>query len=71
MTTPNRFFPLEVHTLAAVRALAAGRRAKPRLRARGFHDVLDPLGPAELASLFPYSVRVLNSGMTLIAIGPQ
>ena len=40
------------------------------IRARGFDDVLDPLGPAELASLFPYSVRVLNSGMTLIAVGP-
>jgi hypothetical protein len=41
------------------------------VRARGFNDVLDPLGPKELASLFPYSVRVLNNGMTLIAVGPQ
>jgi hypothetical protein len=41
------------------------------VRARGFDDVLDPLGPKELASLFPYSVRVLNTGMTLIAVGPE
>ena len=34
-----------------------------------FDDVLDPLGPKELASLFPYSVRVINTGMTLIAVG--
>ena len=27
--------------------------------------------PKELASLFPYSVRVLNRGMTLIAVGPR
>jgi hypothetical protein len=34
-------------------------------------DVLDPLGPRELASLFPYPVRVVNQGMTLIAVGPR
>jgi hypothetical protein len=71
LTTPNRFFPLEVHTLVPfAHWLPEGARNRV-IRARGFHDVLDPLGPAELASLFPYSVRVLNSGMTLIAIGPQ
>jgi SAM-dependent methyltransferase len=71
LTTPNRFFPLEVHTLVPfAHWLPTGARDRV-IRARGFHDVLDPLGPAELASLFPYSVRVLNSGMTLIAIGPQ
>ena len=31
------------------------------LRARGFDDVLEPLGPRELASLFPYSVRIVNT----------
>jgi hypothetical protein len=70
VTTPNRFFPLEVHTLLP---FAHWLPAAPRtrvLRAAGFDDVLDPLGPRELASLFPYSVRVLNRGMTLIAIGP-
>jgi hypothetical protein len=40
------------------------------LRARGFDDVLDPLGSRELAALFPYPVRVFNGGLTLIAVGP-
>src|SRR6476660_1157593 len=63
VTTPNRFFPLEVHTLVPfAHCLPEGARNRV-IRARGFHDVLDPLGPAERASLFPYSVRVLNSGM--------
>ena len=57
---------------AAVRALAARRPARDRLlRARGFDDVLDPLGPRELASLFPYPVRIVNTGMTLVAVGPE
>ena len=66
--TPNRWFPLEVHTLLPfVHWLPAGARE----RLIPFDDVLDPLGPKELASLFPYSVRVLNRGMTLIAVGPE
>jgi SAM-dependent methyltransferase len=70
VTTPNRFFPLEVHSLVPF-AHWLPRPARDRvLRARGFDDVLEPLGPKEFASLFPYSVRVLNSGMTLIAVGP-
>jgi hypothetical protein len=71
VTTPNRFFPLEVHTLVPF-AHWLPRGARDRvIRARGFHDVLEPLGPRELRSLFPYSVRVVNTGMTLTAIGPQ
>src|SRR6266700_4110281 len=69
VTTPNRFFPLEVHTLVPfAHWLPPAPRARV-LRARGFDDVLAPLGPKQLAALFPYSVRVVNSGMTLIAIG--
>jgi SAM-dependent methyltransferase len=71
VTTPNRFFPLEVHTLVPFAHWLPPRARAPVLRARGFDDVLDPLGPKELAALFPYSVRVINSGMTLIAIGPE
>jgi hypothetical protein len=68
VTTPNRWFPLEVHTLLPlVHWLPAG----PRSRILRFDDVLDPLGPKEFAALFPYSVRVINTGMTLIAVGPQ
>jgi SAM-dependent methyltransferase len=67
VTTPNRWFPLEVHTLLPfVHWLPAAQRAQ-LIR---YEDVLDPLGPKELAALFPYSVRVLNRGMTLIAVGP-
>ena len=68
VTTPNRWFPLEVHTLLPfVHWLPAG----PRSRVLRFEDVLDPLGPKDFAALFPYSVRVINTGMTLIAVGPQ
>jgi hypothetical protein len=68
VTTPNRWFPLEVHTLLPfVHWLPPG----PRARVLRFEDVLDPLGPKDLAALFPYSVHVINTGMTLIAIGPQ
>ena len=68
VTTPNRWFPLEVHTLLPlVHWLPAGARR----HLIPYEDVLDPLGPKELASLFPYPVRVLNRGMTLIAVGPS
>jgi hypothetical protein len=67
VTTPNRWFPLEVHTLRPfVHWLPPG----PRERLVPFEDVLDPLGPKDFRSLFPYSVRVLKRGMTLIAVGP-
>jgi|SRR5579884_1013613 len=67
VTTPNRLFPLEVHTLLPfVHWLPAAARE----RVIPYDDVLDPLGPKAFASLFPYEVRVLNRGMTLIAVGP-
>jgi Methyltransferase domain len=68
VTTPNRWFPLEVHTLLPfVHWLPASARE----RVIPFDDVLDPLGPRAFASLFPYEVRVLNRGMTLVAVGPK
>jgi SAM-dependent methyltransferase len=71
VTTPNRFFPLEVHTLLPfAHWLPPAARARA-VRARGFDDVLDPLGPKQFAALFPYSVQVFNTGMTLIAVGPK
>jgi SAM-dependent methyltransferase len=71
VTTPNRFFPIEVHTLLPFAHWLPETLRERTLRARGFDATLDLLGPRELALLFPYSVRVLNRGMTLIAIGPQ
>jgi hypothetical protein len=71
VTTPNRWFPLDPHTLLPfVHWLPAGPMRRRLLGARGFDDVLDPLGPKELAALFPYPVRVLNRGLTLVAVGP-
>jgi hypothetical protein len=67
VTTPNRFFPLEVHTLLP---FVHWLPAPARERLIPFDDVLDPLGPKAFASLFPYEVRVLNRGMTLVAVGP-
>ena len=68
VTTPNRHFPLEVHTLLPfVHWLPKGARE----RLLPFDDVLDPLSAKDLAALFPYRVRVINTGMTLIAIGPE
>jgi Methyltransferase domain len=72
VTTPNRWFPVDPHTLLPfVHWLPGGPRRNRLLRARGFDDVLDPLGPRQLAELFPYPVRVINRGLTLVAVGPS
>lgn len=66
VTTPNRLFPLEVHTLVPfVHWLPGGaaRRLVPALRE------IELLSPREFRSLFPYPVRLLGRGMTLIAVG--
>jgi SAM-dependent methyltransferase len=68
VTTPNRWFPIEVHTL---RPIVHWLPEGPRERLVPFDDVLDPLGPKDFAALCPYEVRVLNRGMTLIAVGPK
>ena len=71
VTTPNRWFPLDPHTLLPLAHWLPPGPARARLfHARGFDDVLDPLGPSELAALFPYPVRIVNRGVTLVAVGP-
>ncbi len=72
ITTPNRLFPLDPHTLLPfVHWLPDGPLRRGLLRARGFDDVLDPLGPKELVSLFPYPVALVHRGLTLVAVGPR
>lgn len=70
LTTPNRRFPVEVHTrLPFVHWLpdAVAHRAYD-LAGKGFAKELDLLSPGTLASLFPGRVRVVNLGLTLVAI---
>jgi SAM-dependent methyltransferase len=69
LTTPNRWFPVEVHT-----RLLLVHWLPPALAARTYDLVRMPwarenhlLGPAELRALFPVPVEVHNLGMTLVA----
>lgn len=70
LTTPNRWFPVELHTrLPLVHWL-------PRSAAGRAYDLAGMpwakdnrlLGAGELRGLFPVPVRVVNLGMTLVAI---
>jgi SAM-dependent methyltransferase len=69
LTTPNRWFPLEVHTrLPLVHWL-------PAPAADRVYDLVGMpwakenhlLGPADLRALFPAPVRIHNLGLTLVA----
>lgn len=70
VTTPNRWFPIEVHTLLplvhwlpdTVSHRAYDLARKPWAK----HNRL--LGPGSLRGLFPRDVRIVNLGMTLVAI---
>ena len=70
LTTPNRRFPVEVHTrLPFVHWLPdAVAHCAYDLVGKGFAKELDLLSPGTLASLFPGRVRVVNLGLTLVAI---
>jgi SAM-dependent methyltransferase len=65
VTTPNRWFPLEVHTLLPV------VHWLPRAAQPSSLDEIDLLGPRAFRDLFPYPVRLRNHGVTLTAIGPE
>jgi SAM-dependent methyltransferase len=70
VTTPNRLFPIEVHTrLPLVHWLpeAASGRVYDVLGAAAANDV-HLLSPRALRSLFPGRVRIVNLGLTLVAI---
>ncbi len=70
LTTPNRWFPIEVHTkLPLVHWLPerAAHRAYD-LTGRGWAKENHLLGPSGLRALFPGPVTVHNLGMTLVAI---
>lgn len=63
VTTPNRLFPVDPHTLLPfVHWLPEGRRPRSL-------DHVRPLSARELRSLFPYRVRIVRTGFTLVAVG--
>ena len=70
LTTPNRWFPVEVHTrLPLVHWLPeplAGRAYA--LTGKSWARENHLLGPADFRSLFPGTVEIRNLGMTLVAI---
>jgi SAM-dependent methyltransferase len=70
LTTPNRWFPMEVHTrLPVVHWLpeaAAGRAYD--LAGKGWARDNHLLGANDFRGLFPVPVRIVNLGLTLVAI---
>ncbi len=69
VTTPNRWFPIEVHTrLPLVHWLPerAAHRAYA-LACKPWAKENHLLGPGDLAALFPGEVRIVNLGLTLVA----
>jgi SAM-dependent methyltransferase len=70
ITTPNRRFPVEVHTrLPLVHWLpAAAAHAVYEAAHKDFAKELHLLSRRGLRSLFPGSVRIVNLGLTLVAI---
>jgi len=70
LTTPNRWFPVEVHTrLPLVHWLPSGVAARAYdLAGKPWAKENRLLGPGDLRSLFPVPVRIVNLGMTLVAI---
>jgi SAM-dependent methyltransferase len=70
ITTPNRWFPIEVHTRLPLVHWLPDRLARRVYRAtgRGFAAENRLLSSRELASLFPGRVRIVNLGLTLVAI---
>ncbi len=70
LTTPNRRFPVEVHTrLPLVHWLPDGvAHSASHATGKGWADDIHLLSRRSLGSLFPGRVRVLDLGLTLVAI---
>jgi len=70
ITTPNRRFPLEVHTLLPFVHWLPARPAHATydLVGKGWAKDIHLLSRRGLASLFPGRVRIVTLGLTLVAI---
>ena len=70
VTTPNRWFPIEVHTrLPLVHWLPEGPAGRAYdLAGKSWARENRLLGPSDLRSLFPGPVEIRNLGLTLLAI---
>ena len=70
LTTPNRWFPVEVHTkLPLVHWLPASLAGRAYdLAGKSWARENHLLGPSDFRSLFPGAVEIRNLGMTLVAI---
>jgi SAM-dependent methyltransferase len=70
LTTPNRWFPIEVHTrLPLVHWLPQGAAGRAYdVTGKGWARENHLLGSRDLRGLFPGPVRIVNLGLTLVAI---
>lgn len=70
LTTPNRWFPLEVHTrLPFVHWLPkSGSDRAYEIAGKSWARENHLLGSGDLRRLFPGEVRIVNLGLTLVAI---
>jgi len=70
VATPNRWFPIEVHTrLPLVHWLPEGPAGRAYdLAGKSWARENRLLGPSDLRSLFPGPVEIRNLGLTLVAI---
>jgi SAM-dependent methyltransferase len=70
LTTPNRRFPIEVHTRLPLVHWLPERLTHAAYRAlgKGWATEIHLLSSRRLRSLFPGRVRIVNLGLTLVAI---
>ena len=70
LTTPNRWFPVEVHTRLPLVHWLPDRLAHPvyDLARKPWAKDNHLLGVGDLQELFPPEVRIVNLGLTLVAI---